>query len=47
MHDYLTMGYVPGAQTAFQNINELPPAHWVRIGADGATRNMRGSGFQR
>ena len=41
MHDYLTLGYVPGAQTAFQDIHELPPAHWMRIDADGTTRVER------
>jgi asparagine synthase (glutamine-hydrolysing) len=41
LHDYLTFDYVPGPQTAFRGIKELPPAHWMRIGADGSTRLQR------
>lgn len=41
MHDYLTLGYVPGSQTAFQGIHEVPPGHWMRIDADGTTRLER------
>lgn len=41
LHDYLTLGYVPGPQTAFQGIHELAPGHWMRIAADGATRVER------
>ncbi|HSG49579.1 MAG TPA: asparagine synthase (glutamine-hydrolyzing) [Longimicrobiales bacterium] len=41
MHDYLTLGYVPGAQTAFSGIHELPPAHWMRVGHDGAATLRR------
>lgn len=37
LHDYLTLGYVPGVQTAFQDIREVPPGHWMRVDADGAT----------
>ncbi len=37
MHDYLTLGYVPGSQTAFAGIHELPPAHRMRVAADGST----------
>lgn len=37
MHDYLSLGYIPGPQTAFTGIHELPPAHRMRIDADGAT----------
>jgi asparagine synthase (glutamine-hydrolysing) len=35
MHDFLTLDYVPGPQTAFQGIREIPPAHWMRIDAEG------------
>lgn len=35
MHDFLSLGYVPGPQTAFEGIHELPPAHWMRVGANG------------
>jgi len=41
LHDYLALGYIPGAQTAFQDIHELPPGHWMRVGADGATSLVR------
>jgi len=41
MHDYLALGYVPGPQTAFQGVHEVPPGHWLRVGADGATRLER------
>lgn len=41
MHDYLSLGYVPGPQTAFEGIHELPPAHWMRIGVDGSTTVRR------
>jgi len=41
MHDFLTLGYVPGEQTAFAGIHELPPAHWMRVGADGSTTLTR------
>ena len=41
MHDYLTLGYVPGSQTAFEGIHEVPPAHWMRVEADGTTRVER------
>lgn len=41
MHDFLTLGYVPGTRTAFRNISEVPPAHWMRIEVDGATRVER------
>jgi len=41
MHDFLGLGYVPGPQTAFEDIHELPPAHWMRVGADGDTRLER------
>jgi asparagine synthase (glutamine-hydrolysing) len=41
MHDFLTLGYVPGEQTAFRDIHELPPAHWMRVGVDGSTALTR------
>lgn len=41
VHDFLTFDYVPGPQTAFQGIHEVPPAHWMRVGADGTTLLQR------
>ena len=41
LHDYLSFDYVPGPQTAFQGIHEVPPAHWMRVGADGSTHLQR------
>jgi len=35
LHDYLTFDYIPGTQTAFDGIVEIPPGHWVTIGPDG------------
>jgi len=29
--DYLTYGYVPAPQTAYQGIYKLPPAHWLTL----------------
>ncbi|MHB1192720.1 MAG: asparagine synthase (glutamine-hydrolyzing) [Longimicrobiales bacterium] len=41
LHDYLALGYVPGTQTAFQGIHEVPPGHWMRVGADGSVTLRR------
>jgi asparagine synthase (glutamine-hydrolysing) len=35
LHDFLTFDYVPGVQTAFEGIYEVPPAHWMTINAQG------------
>jgi asparagine synthase (glutamine-hydrolysing) len=35
LHDFLTYDYIPGAQTAFEGIFELPPAHLLKIDAEG------------
>jgi len=35
LHDFLTFDYIPGAQTAFEGIFELPPAHFMKIGIEG------------
>jgi len=35
LHDFLSFDYVPGRQTAFEGIYELPPGHWLRIDASG------------
>lgn len=39
--DYLALGYVPGPQTAFQGIHELPPGHWMRVTAGGTVEIRR------
>ena len=31
LHDFLTFDYIPGAQTAFEDILEVPPAQWMTI----------------
>lgn len=31
LHDFLSFDYIPGEQTAFEGIHELPPAHWMTI----------------
>jgi asparagine synthase (glutamine-hydrolysing) len=41
VHDYLALGYVPGTQTAFRGIHEVPPGHWMRVGTDGSTELRR------
>jgi len=35
LHDFLSFDYVPGRQTAFDAVYELPPGHWLRIDAAG------------
>jgi asparagine synthase (glutamine-hydrolysing) len=41
MHDFLTFDYIPGPQTAFEEIHEVPPAHWMTVEADGTTTLQR------
>lgn len=31
LHDFLSFDYIPGTQTAFEAIYELPPGHWLRV----------------
>ncbi len=35
LHDFLTFDYIPGPQTAFEGIHEVPPAHWLTINTQG------------
>lgn len=35
LHDFLTFDYVPGPQTAFEDIHELSPGHWMSINREG------------
>lgn len=35
LHDFLTFDYIPGQQTAFEGIFEVPPAHWMTIDIEG------------
>jgi len=41
LYDFLTFDYVPGAQTAFDGIYELPPGHWMSVDAAGHTTLRR------
>jgi asparagine synthase (glutamine-hydrolysing) len=41
LHDFLSFDYVPGAQTAFEGITEVPPGHWMTISADGQVTSSR------
>jgi len=41
LHDYLTFDYVPGAQTAFEGIREVPPAHTMSVTVEGVHRFRR------
>jgi len=35
LHDFLTFDYVPGPQTAFEDIYEVPPGHWMKVDCEG------------
>ena len=35
LHDFLSFDYVPGRQTAFEGIYELPAGHWLRMDTAG------------
>ena len=35
--DFLTLGYVPGEQTAFHNIHKVPPAHLMTVKGERST----------
>ena len=41
LHDFLTFNYVPGVQTAFEGIYEIPPAHFMTIGPQGTVHQER------
>ena len=41
LHDFLTFDYIPGAQTAFEGIYEVPPAHWLTIDHTGQITMQR------
>ena len=41
LHDFLTFDYIPGSQTAFEGIREVPPAHWLTVGAGGRISQQR------
>ena len=35
LHDFLTFDYIPGPQSAFEGISELPPGHWMTVNENG------------
>jgi len=41
LHDFLSFDYVPGEQTAFEGIYEVPPAHQMTIDREGLARTQR------
>jgi asparagine synthase (glutamine-hydrolysing) len=41
LHDYLSFDYVPGPQTAFAGIHELPPGHWMSVDHEGKIEIQR------
>jgi asparagine synthase (glutamine-hydrolysing) len=41
LHDYLTFDYVPGQQTAFDGIYEVPPGHVMTVDRTGAVTTTR------
>lgn len=41
LHDFLTFNYIPGQQTAFDGIHEIPPAHHATINAHGDLQMTR------
>lgn len=40
IHDYLSFGYSPGSETAFEGVHRLPPAHSILLTADHNTQNQ-------
>ncbi|MCB2110928.1 MAG: asparagine synthase (glutamine-hydrolyzing) [Defluviimonas sp.] len=41
LHDFLTFNYVPGEQTAFEGIFEVPPGHRMSVTREGAAAPVR------
>lgn len=41
LHDFLTFDYVPGSQTAFEDISEVPPGHWMSVDHEGSADLQR------
>jgi asparagine synthase (glutamine-hydrolysing) len=41
MHDFLTFCYVPGRETAFEGIYEVPAGCWLTIDAQGGVKEQR------
>jgi asparagine synthase (glutamine-hydrolysing) len=41
LHDFLSFDYIPGTQSAFEGIYELPPGHWARIDTAGNFKMQR------
>jgi asparagine synthase (glutamine-hydrolysing) len=41
LHDFLSFNYIPGEQTAFEGIREIPPAHVLTVRPDGTTELRR------
>ncbi len=41
LHDFLSFNYVPGTQTAFENIHEIQPGHVMSIASDGEISQRR------
>jgi asparagine synthase (glutamine-hydrolysing) len=41
LHDFLTFNYVPGTQTAFEDISEIPAAHYATVNAAGEMKLSR------
>ncbi len=41
LHDFLTFDYIPGEQTAFEGIYEVPPAHWMTVDRAGNITRQR------
>ncbi|MEZ5777497.1 MAG: asparagine synthase (glutamine-hydrolyzing) [Paracoccaceae bacterium] len=41
LHDFLTFNYIPGTQTAFEGIHDIPPGHYMTVNAKGETAQHR------
>ena len=41
LHDYLSFNYIPGTQTAFEGIHEVPPGHYLTVRTDGTSSQNR------
>lgn len=41
LYDFLTFDYIPGEQTAFDGIYEVPPGYWLSVDKDGNSQLQR------
>jgi asparagine synthase (glutamine-hydrolysing) len=41
LHDFLSFDYIPGQQTSFEGIYEVPPSHWMSVDFQGNVQMRR------